>query len=628
MGSLPRQLGKYEVLDQLGVGGMAVVYRARDTILDRLVALKVMHPHLRDTQQARIRFAREARTVAKLRHPNILEIYDYSAEDDETDDPAGDHTYIVTELLTGPTLRDFADAHRDMPAEVAASFGLQLARALSYAHAQGVIHRDIKPENVLLHEQKAIKLTDFGIAHMMDGQSFTATGQVLGSPSHIAPEHIEGQVCDVRSDIFSLGTLIYFLAVGELPFAGNNPHQVLNQIMEGRFIEPLRMRPTVGPALNTMIIRCLARQPEDRYPCVDDLVAELEAFLESMKVGSAASLLQRYISDPDNETKTLNAHVVEQSIVLGEGAARRRRTQEALVHFNRALAIVPGDAKILERIHRLGQGMRRRRWLPWAMAAVVLLALSSVSAWSWLNHQDGDRVQPLVPVAEVVSDSATRTQRPAQAVLGTPPLLKRRQMPTLVSVSLSSSPPSVSSSLAAGSRPAASASNTRTPASTTASPAIGNVDGGLRRVIFKPNPPNVQISVDGGVARSFGPSFRSVQLSPGTHRFRFIGAHNCCVDEAFSVTIPNGSEPYVLQKKLRFKPARLYVIAPVPADVQVGDGIAKGRSRYFISVPMHRKMVESYDVRVSASGYRAFTRKIRLQAGEVTQLRAELLPAS
>src|SRR4029077_5047882 len=155
----------------------------------------------------RARFAREAVTIARLKHPNILGIYDYSGEDSETH-------FIATELLTGPTLKQLVEQHPDVPAEIAACLTILIVRALGAAHAEGVIHRDVKPENAMIHENRAVKLTDFGIAQLVDVQGMTITGEVLGSPAHMAPEQIEGKDCDARSDIFSLGTVLYLLATG------------------------------------------------------------------------------------------------------------------------------------------------------------------------------------------------------------------------------------------------------------------------------------------------------------------------------------------------------------------------------------------------------------------------------
>ncbi|MEI8257899.1 MAG: serine/threonine-protein kinase, partial [Deltaproteobacteria bacterium] len=169
----PRRIGKYEVLGELGHGGMAVVYRARDTQLLRDVAVKVLHPHLSSDPESRQRFLREAQAAARLRHPNIVEVFDFSVESDR-------ESFMVSELLEGPTLRRFAELHPGMPAEIAAAVGIVLCSALTCAHGQGVIHRDVKPDNILLQTGGLLKLTDFGIAHVADGNGMTVTGQVLG----------------------------------------------------------------------------------------------------------------------------------------------------------------------------------------------------------------------------------------------------------------------------------------------------------------------------------------------------------------------------------------------------------------------------------------------------------------
>ena len=265
-----RKLEKYEVLNEIGHGGMATVYRARDSSLDRLVALKVLHPHLQRTSEARARFTREAKSVAKLHHPHILEIYDYSGE-------SSDETYIAAELLTGPTLKDFVPEFKQTPPEIAACIALQLAEALREAHEKGIIHRDVKPENVLIHEDRCVKLTDFGIAHMVDTHTFTATGQILGSPGHMAPEQIESGDCDVRSDVFSLGTVLYFCATGRLPFVGRNAHHLLKLLLDGDYPDPLRLRPEIGADLAAIMKRALSRRPTDRYQSADEMAAELRA---------------------------------------------------------------------------------------------------------------------------------------------------------------------------------------------------------------------------------------------------------------------------------------------------------------------------------------------------------------
>ena len=191
--------GRYTLLDKVGQGGMSVVYRAHDPVLDRIVALKLLHPHLAGRAESRARFSREARAVAKLRHDNIVEIFDHAA-------PDSDRAFIVTEFVDGPTHRDALEAHPIRHAEVAAMLILPIAEALDRAHHKGVIHRDVKPENIMLRPDGSPVLMDFGIAQMVDMPTLTATGTMLGSPAHMAPEVIDGKDIGAGADIFSIGT--------------------------------------------------------------------------------------------------------------------------------------------------------------------------------------------------------------------------------------------------------------------------------------------------------------------------------------------------------------------------------------------------------------------------------------
>jgi len=203
------QLDKYELISVLGHGGMATVYLARDRRLGRNVAVKIIHPHLRDDLEIGARFVREARVVAKLHHPNIVEVFDVS-------EPGELERYLVVELVEGSSLRKFLAENGRMPAKIAAAMAIEIADALEHAHQNGVIHRDIKPENVLIADKGSgrVKITDFGIAKILDAQGVTVTGQVLGSPSHMAPEQIEKPLLvDHRAMACGAGELIGDLAV-------------------------------------------------------------------------------------------------------------------------------------------------------------------------------------------------------------------------------------------------------------------------------------------------------------------------------------------------------------------------------------------------------------------------------
>src|SRR3954447_23512990 len=246
MDMIGRQLSRYRLLQEVGQGGMAKVYKAEDTTLKREVAVKVLHPHLASEQESRARLQREAHAVAKLRHENILEIFDYSG-------PDSPESYIVTEFIHGKTLKLFLAEHPLPFPEVAEMIASEVARALEHAHQFGVIHRDVKPENVMIRDDGLLKLMDFGIAQIIDKERMTVTGQLLGSPAYMAPEHVEGRPLDFRTDVFAVGILLYQMATGVLPFSGKNPHEVLKRIAECRFQPPEAVNSLVGARLGRLI---------------------------------------------------------------------------------------------------------------------------------------------------------------------------------------------------------------------------------------------------------------------------------------------------------------------------------------------------------------------------------------
>ena len=571
-GQMLRKLEKYEVLDEIGHGGMATVYRARDTSLDRFVALKVLHPHLQRTSEARARFTREAKSVARLRHPHILEIYDYSGE-------ASDETYIAAELLTGPTLKDFVLKHKEVPPEVAVCIALQLADALSEAHAKGIIHRDVKPENVLIHEDRCVKLTDFGIAHMVDTHTFTATGQILGSPGHMAPEQVEGGTCDARSDVFSLGTVLYFCATGRLPFIGRNPHHLLKLLLGGEYPDPLRLRPVVGEELAGIMNKALARAPVDRFQSAAEMAGELRAFLVEMGIDDPNEMLARYLADPEEVSREVHHQSLEMLLAIGAAAAKAGDVPKAQAALSRALALDDGNERALKLLGSLGRRRRRNRLIA-VVASTLAVAMAGAGYAAWLRAE--------------VETQTPETGDPSGETSGTdgPP-----QMPA----ELPSEPEATEEATAEG--------DTRNEA----------VPGGPRWVAFKPTPPNVSISVDGSPLKPYGPGFQRVRLQVGSHSFRFVGAEDCCEERVVRRRIPPGSRDFELSVKLRYRPARLYLKGPTPADATVritlpGNRRVTGRIREILQIPMS-SLRASAEVQISAPGYRDHKSVVRLRAG-------------
>jgi tetratricopeptide (TPR) repeat protein len=400
-----RRIGRYEVLGELGQGGMAVVYRAHDPQLERDVAIKVLHPHLARDEESRARFAREARAAARLRHPNIVEVYEFSEAQDT-------RSYLVTELLEGPTLRRFVEQHPDVPAEVAAAMGIVLCDALACAHRQGVIHRDVKPDNLML-QGGALKLTDFGIAHVVDAREMTATGQVLGSPAHMAPEQIEGSRVDARTDVFATGTVLYALTAGRLPFDGANAHALLRKILDGEFTDPLRVAPKMGHRFAAILRRAMARIPADRYESAEALRDALVEFVAEVGWTAPEVELRRYFSDPEGFTAALRTTLLAVLPRRGESARAAGDLPEAMGYFNRALALDPSNTRVLA---LLRSAARRRQMLRRLRAAGLVGAAAAVTAVCVLGAVALLHPAPTPGVVVVPPETAVRREAIAPRV--------------------------------------------------------------------------------------------------------------------------------------------------------------------------------------------------------------------
>jgi serine/threonine-protein kinase len=369
-------LDKYELLERVGQGGMAIVYRGIDRSLKRTVAIKILHKHLSDYQEARDRFEREAQAVAKLRHENILEIFDYSAK-------AGAESYIVTEFIDGQTLKQFVTDRPITYPEVGAMIMLQVARALAHAHAVGILHRDVKPENIMIRSDGVVKLMDFGISHMVDLERLTVTGQLLGSPAYMAPEHVEGRPLDFRTDVFAVGIVLYQLTVGKLPFEGKNPHEVLKRIAECKFVDPRQANPRIGNRLGKIILRAMAAQPADRYAAISEMVIALEAYLEESGLpgDKITSELARYFTAPASYEQALKERLVDHLSRRGQTLLAGREQAAALDVFDRVLTIDPENEKVL----RILDGLNRRTRMK--QAGLVALAIGVLSFGGYMIHK-------------------------------------------------------------------------------------------------------------------------------------------------------------------------------------------------------------------------------------------------
>lgn len=267
-------LGRYRIVEHLGHGGMAEVYKAYHPGLERFVAVKVLHPFLAQEEGFLTRFRREAKAVAALRHPNIVQVLDFDH------DQTRDLYYMVMEFIDGPSLKarlqELAEEGQQMPLDEAVRIISAVAEALSYAHRRGMVHRDVKPANVVFNSEGQAILTDFGIAKMVDVAGLTASGSMIGTPAYMAPEQGMGQAGDERSDIYSLGVMFYQLTTGTLPFEADTPMGIVLKHIGEPLPSPRLLRPDLPEALEQVILRAMAKDPAQRYQTAAEFVADLQ----------------------------------------------------------------------------------------------------------------------------------------------------------------------------------------------------------------------------------------------------------------------------------------------------------------------------------------------------------------
>jgi Tol biopolymer transport system component len=337
------RLGPYEIVAPLGAGGMGEVYRARDTRLERTVAIKVLPSHLSSSAEVRQRFEREAKTISQLSHPHICALYDVGRE--------GEIEYLVMEYLEGETLADRL-AKGPLPLEQTLRYGTEIADALDKAHRQAVVHRDLKPGNVML-TKSGVKLLDFGLAKAMAPASdagalsslptrekeLTADGTILGTVQYMAPEQLEGKQADARTDIFAFGAVLYEMTTGKKAFSGATQASLISTILRDDPQPVSQVQPMSPPALDRVVKTCLAKDPEDRWQSAGDVAKELKWIAE----GSAAAILP--IVAGRGKRREMLAWVIPVLVaVLGAVAvllSRRPQASEELMRFS--IAPPPGQ---------------------------------------------------------------------------------------------------------------------------------------------------------------------------------------------------------------------------------------------------------------------------------------------
>jgi serine/threonine protein kinase len=304
--------GRYRLESKLGSGGMSTVYLAQDEVLDRPVALKLLHQEISDDAAQLERFRREARAAARLSHPNLVGVID--AGEDEG------RPYIVFEYIEGETLKRRIEAEGGLGVDEAVAYAIEIGRGLTAAHARRLVHRDVKPQNVLIDPDGRAKVTDFGIARSLESKGLTATGRVLGTTDYVSPEQAMGEDVDERSDVYSLGVVLYEMLTGDVPFEAETQVGVAMKHVNDPMPDVQVKRPDVSAALGLVIDRATTKDPRDRYGSVAEMVRDLEATLEveaARRGGTSGEATSVLDSVPPSRRKLARRRIPVSGIVMG-----------------------------------------------------------------------------------------------------------------------------------------------------------------------------------------------------------------------------------------------------------------------------------------------------------------------
>ncbi len=363
---MERTVRGFKLLEVIARGGMAVVYKAVQTSVDRIVAVKELHQHLIQDKEFIDRFKREATAAANLHHENIIIIHDYGSE--ERDGQI--ISYIIAmEYVEGKSLKDLlALPHgqqgggKKLPIPVALNISIQICRGLEHAHNKGVIHRDIKPANIILANDGYVKIADFGLAHSSHLPSMTVTGATLGTPAYMSPEQAAGnRKIDARADIFSLGVVMYEMVTGIKPFLGETYPATITKILTFNPDPVTEVNPAVPPELGQIIDKCIAKDVDKRYGSVTEILKELQFCAEKNNIAIDHQLLREFVKNPDEFEKKYNSMLIKQYMDRGLYYMNLglEKIDDAIQMFTRVLQIQPDNALAKEYLEKLNNEKKK-----------------------------------------------------------------------------------------------------------------------------------------------------------------------------------------------------------------------------------------------------------------------------
>lgn len=572
--------GRYRIINQIGGGAMASIYRARDENLKRDVAIKILHSHLTEKEEHIQRFVREAHALAQLPHPNIVQIYDFGNE--------GGLYFIVSEFVDGKDLSQILKVQDPFPVSVATIIVIQLLEAINYAHKHGIIHRDIKLENVILGSDGSVKLTDFGIAHIFEWDKMTLPGALIGSPYYMAPEIIEGKPAKAESDIFSAGVLFYRLLTGRFPFPGNNPAQVLKSILKDTPEPPHKLVKQVDRELSRYVLNCLNKRPDER-PGAEEIRNDLVKYLEPLSIRDVSAELRDFYQKPEEYLKLRN----EQFIQLLTESARKlvslRNYAPAITLLNRAISAGAANREVTRLLNRAKFNMRL--WI-----YPVILFTSAVILIAGFKLVERKEPDINLPTPVVVVKTENRGQKTEERRQGTE---DRGQK--------------------AGERRQRTEARREIIKNEKTEPVVEEHEVKTGRLIIRTNP-WADVYVDG---RFYGrtPFLDVIEVTEGKHT---IEAKNPFAESVKKEITIESDRTYIEHITLPLLPGTVDIVLNVDAQVYI-DGKLIGEGHNFERLTLAQGR---HTIRIEKNGYRSIEKTVDIEAAQAMNLKFDLVKES
>ncbi len=474
-------VGRYEITGELGRGAMGVVYKALDPTIGRTVALKTMRldVHGLDAQEMVRRFQNEARAAGVLNHPNIVTIYDAGEQDGIF--------YIAMEFIEGTTLHELLAEKRVLATDEVLQLTRQICRGLDYAHSNGIVHRDIKPANIMITGNGTVKIMDFGIAK--SGGQVTNTGQVLGTPNYMAPEQVKGKQLDGRSDLFSLGVILYEMLTGEKPFVGQNVTTIIYKIVNENPITPRDLDVTVHPGLSAIVTKALAKAPDDRYQTGADLVRDLENYKLAGPVRTGSTSAITPAPSVPEKTLVLPLRVVAGNTARVAGAAAPALAKKPVPVKRPTTAILSSKRSVL-------------------MATIVTIVVLGCAMGGYAYHRTQVKMRQLAEEAKI-KEAQEAAHEPIAIAIPAPTPVPAPQEEIAPDTTVKFFP----------TKKSAPAQKVPTPLKATSSPNKVFVAQSELKLLSQPD--NAKVEIDGWSEPNWVTPFTASHLAAGMHTIVF-----------------------------------------------------------------------------------------------------------